>query len=722
MSFAARLFERKAVSSNKRMSEGFVFGHYFLEKRLAHGGMAEVYLGKDMDRPADAPRCVVKCILPDLAGDPQFLAMFLNEAQLAAQMNHPNLVKVLDFGEQDGLLYMAMEFVKGLDCWRFNRRAFPFGEKHTAIAIYIMQELLDGLHHAHTMTDVNGVPLKVVHRDLSPSNIYLSTEGHVKLGDFGIAQIESDRFRAIGYVPRGKFGYVSPEQIEGHRIDARADIFSAGIILAELLIGKKLFKGPSQLSVLLEIRDGRFNTLEAHQDHIEPGLLEILHKALAKNPDDRYATAIEFADHLTGYLGMREATEEDLAEQVMLALAYDRGTGGPAVSRAPRDKKNAHQRVTVPPTPSRAPTNPNAVSESDGEIEAAAGDMKGVGWEPDVRELDLDSDVPLATDFDPAEKEWLYTVKIPEGGTMGPMNFAAIMELVCRDEILCDTEVSLNKGPFKPAELYPELARHIPVMTPTRDVDDVEQPDRRGDLTVEAPAEVILSMALADETGLLVCKQDGSRKEVYFKVGMPVFVSSNTPSELLGEYLVAKGVISREELDMALEVLPKYDGHVGDTLIALGMLTAVDLFHAIGDQIMDRLRDLLLWRQGTYEFYRGGEARKNAMEFPIHAFDFVVDFLVEKAGEASGRETVEQLREGFIDTTPAAPDLLKYMTFAVDDLIRDLLDPTQVSDLADTMSSDRETQALATALYVAIESGVWMIEGTPLPWRADPRT
>lgn len=707
------------MSSNKRMSEGFVFGHYFLERRLAHGGMAEVYLGKDMDLFGDAPPCVVKCILPDLAGDPQFLAMFLNEAQLAAQMNHPNLVKVLDFGEQDGLLYMAMEFVKGLDCWRFNRRAYPFGENHTAIAIYIMQELLDGLHHAHAMTDVNGEPLNVVHRDLSPSNIYLSTEGHVKLGDFGIAQIESDRFRAIDYVPRGKFGYVSPEQIEGHRIDRRADIFSAGIILAELLIGKKLFKGPSQLSVILEIRDGRFNTLEAYKDRVEPGLLEILYKALAKNPEDRFPTAAELADHLTGYLGMRGATSEDLAEQVMLALAYDKGRSGPTVSRAPRDKGNAHQRATVPPTPSGVPTNPSAVDELDREQEEAVRETQGVSWDPEIKEIDLDSDVPLVTDFDPAEKEWLYTVRHSDGQSLGPMSYAAIMELVCRDEILSDTEVSLNNGPFKPAELYPELARHIPVMTPTRDVDDVVQPDRRGDLTVEAPAEVILSLALADETGLLVCKHDGNRKEVYLKSGKPYYVNSNTPSELLGEYLVSKGVISRQQLDDALDVLPKYDGHVGDTLIALGVLSAVDLFHAIGNQIKDRLRDLLLWRQGTYEFYRERGAKKNAMEFPIDAFRFVVEFLVQRSGELSGREIVERLREGFIDTTPAAPDLLKYLTFPpnIDDLIRDTLEPIQVGDLADTMSSDNETRALATALYVALESGIWMLEGTPLPWR-----
>ena len=134
------------------------FGPYLLTRKIGHGGMAEVFLGRARDAAPDSAPLVIKCILQELASDPQFLAMFVNEAQLAAQMRHPNIVQVFDFGEVDGRLFMVMEYINGLDCWRFARRLHPWGEDHAATALRIISGVLEALAYAHEMTDVNGRP------------------------------------------------------------------------------------------------------------------------------------------------------------------------------------------------------------------------------------------------------------------------------------------------------------------------------------------------------------------------------------------------------------------------------------------------------------------------------------------------------------------------------------------------------------------------------------
>jgi serine/threonine protein kinase len=683
-------------------ADGFVFDHYFLDKRLAHGGMAEVFLGRDMDVESGEERCVVKCILPDLAGDPQFLAMFLNEAQLAAQMDHPNIVKVLDFGEHDGLLYMAMEYVDGLDCWRFARRVYPFGEDHAAVCALIITQILDALAYAHAMRDVNGRLLRVVHRDLSPSNIYLSKSGQSKLGDFGIARIESTRYRQITYIPRGKFGYVSPEQIEGGKVDSRADIFAMGIVFAELLIGKKLFKGPSQLSVLLEIRDGRFYTLEQNEDRIEPGLLHILRKALSLSPENRHLSASAFRDAIAHYMGRRLDCASSLAALVaatagsdILNSGYSEGAESP-LSQSPPISEPIH---TDKLRTSLIPTNPNRVTPSI--------------WESDENDGDENA-TPITKDFD-AEREQLYAVQFEDGRTVSSMSFALVMELIYRDEIGPNSAVSVNNGPFLPVDRYPELFRHVPVYTPTLDVKDVKSPERRGVFAVEGPAEVVLSLTLAEETGLLVCKKDRDRKEVYFKQGTPVYASSNDTRELLGEYLVSKGIIERSELDMALAVLPKFDGHMGDTLIALGMISAMELFRAIGDQIRTRFAELLIWGHGTYEFYRGITCRQNAPEIPINPYMFLADTLFSHAAGLDHGAVMDLTKEGIVSPTSKAAGLLRLISLPedVEYPLRTLERPTSVSTLAE----EYDEVSCAAALYVGIETGIWTLEGCPIPWR-----
>ena len=325
------------------------FGRYVLTRKLAHGGMAEVFLGRAANADPDAPAVVIKRILPELMHDERFVAMFVNEAQLAAQMSHENLVKVLDFGEVGGRLYMAMEFVDGLDCWRFSRRMHPWGDNHVGLAVHVMRRALAGLDYAHRLEDVNGRPMRVVHRDFSPSNIYLSVEGEVKLGDFGIARIDSPHYSPIEIIPRGKFGYMAPEQVEGREVDARSDVFSAGVVLAEIVIGRRLFQGNSQLSVMLDIRDGRLDILEQNAARIPKLLLEILYRALARDPRDRFGSAGELERILAAFQSETGniATAAELGEEVRrAALLKDPRSTASDLRRAPSTP------VTAAPDPS----------------------------------------------------------------------------------------------------------------------------------------------------------------------------------------------------------------------------------------------------------------------------------------------------------------------------------------------------------------------------------
>jgi serine/threonine-protein kinase len=676
------------------------FGDYLLSRKLAHGGMAEVFLGRRRDDPPDAPPVVVKCILPELTRDHRFLAMFVNEAQLASQMDHPNLVKVRDFGEVGGRLYMAMEYVDGLDCWRFSRRMHPWGEHHADLAVFIIREMLAGLHYAHRLTDVNGYPMGVVHRDLSPSNIYLSLAGAVKLGDFGIARILSDRYRPIEIIPRGKFGYMAPEQVEGKDVDARADVFSAGVVLAEILIGQRLYAGNSQLSVMLDIRDGRLDILEQNAGRIPAALLAVLRRALALSPADRWSSAAEFSDALGDCLQASHAAPSASALGEQVARATRLTDPRSSVSGLGRPSKTP---VTADVEPSFRDSRWSPIS-TDGLLEISPiADLAGT---------------PITAESRACSEDGRYLAILEDSTMVGPTSYAHVVELIYSDRLGPETMVSVSGRDFVPAQELPDLARHLPAFTPTEDVADVRTPERRGFFESEPPAEVALSLALKEETGLLVAQHGKSRKEVYFKGGVPVYVGSNDAAELLGEFMVRSGRLERMELEMALALLPKFNGHFGDTLVALGMVTAIDLFGAIGDQIRTRLTGLLGWRSGTYEFYRGVAVRPGVLEIPIDPFLFARDHLLAAARRTEPDTVARELAGGLIGPRAVTAALAAKMRLPDDaGFIVNSLDAWRtIGDLF--ASAAHDPGSIAKTLYLAIESGLWAFDGPAPPWRA----
>ena len=270
--------------------------------------MAEIYLARQKTELGATRLCVVKQILPDLAGDPKFSEMLVHEAKLAARLSHANVVQVFDLGRADGRLFIAMEYVEGFDLndllHRCSRAKVPLPFE---LAVHVVGESLRGLDYAHRRTDDEGKPLGLVHRDVSPSNLLVSFEGEVKVCDFGIARandaIISSGLGAheIDQAIKGKAGYMSPEHARGEPVDARADVFAAGVILWELAAGRRLYRAAEGTSLIEQARRAQIPGLPSQGLPEEERLRAITSRALAREPSARYPSAAAMLRDLEGY-------------------------------------------------------------------------------------------------------------------------------------------------------------------------------------------------------------------------------------------------------------------------------------------------------------------------------------------------------------------------------------------------------------------------------------
>jgi serine/threonine-protein kinase len=281
-------------------------GRYTLFDKIGRGGMADIFLARAQTDIGVGRLVVVKQILPHLAESKEFSDLLISEAKLAARLDHANIVQVHDLGRADGFLFIAMGYVEGFDLTELLRRC---SRTKTALpvqyAMLIVIEALRGLDYAHRRTMEDGRPLGIVHRDVSPSNILISLEGEVKLCDFGIAHA-NDVVSDAAYsddVIKGKAGYMSPEQANGNPLDARADIFAIGIVLYELLAGKRLYKaGEGGLSLLDQARAAKVPELVSRGLPDEEKLFAIVKRALAPDRDQRHPSAQALLRDLEAYV------------------------------------------------------------------------------------------------------------------------------------------------------------------------------------------------------------------------------------------------------------------------------------------------------------------------------------------------------------------------------------------------------------------------------------
>ncbi|MGZ6143987.1 MAG: serine/threonine protein kinase, partial [Myxococcales bacterium] len=269
-------------------------GKYKLVKLIASGGMAEVYLAKQAGAAGFEKMVCLKRILPHLARDKQFVEMFLNEARLAARLDHPNIVSIFDLGEANGNYFIAMEFIDGPSLRAIHKLAAERGESLPIPEICkIVSMASGGLQYAHDLTEPDGKPLGLVHRDISPDNVLVHRNGSAKVVDFGIAKAANSSSQTRTGTLKGKVAYMPPEQLRGEQLDRRTDVFALGVVLYELLAGKRPWEGTSEVALIGKIMTEEPEPLATLRPDAPGELCTIVEKALAKDRSQRYQSCHE---------------------------------------------------------------------------------------------------------------------------------------------------------------------------------------------------------------------------------------------------------------------------------------------------------------------------------------------------------------------------------------------------------------------------------------------
>jgi serine/threonine-protein kinase len=540
--------------------------------------MAEVYVASRQGPHGFQKTVAVKRILPQLVQDPEFVAMFVDEARVAATLSHPNIVQVFDFGEQDGELYMAMEYVKGTNVARLIRRAAAQGEIIPLdVCMHIVLSVLRGLEYAHGARDESGELLRLVHRDVSPGNVLIDDSGAVKLTDFGIARAATfERRTAVGHM-KGKLGYMSPEQVTGLDLDARSDLFTLGIVFAELVTLRPLFTARTELEVLTRIRDADLGDLEGGS--LPPDVHAVLRRALARNPDSRFPDAHTFA----------EAVE---------SLARHRGfsLGAPRLSSWMARLERASMVVPEPP-PQIHDANTSILPE-----QALVGDWEDERVTP-----------PLST----------YRLKLGDGSVVGPLRYHDVAELFATGRAGSASLVARDEGEFEPARSFPELQRFV--TSSALLLDNAESWSVRPRRAVDRAAipRWLFRLAVTKKTGAILLRDTGRRKAIFLVDGVPEFATSTDKRELLGEHLIAEGKVLRSDVEMALSILPRFGGRLGDALVGLGVLRPVELFRAIHEQTIQRYLELFRWQDGQIAFEAGAVSGEETLPLGVDPIELV---------------------------------------------------------------------------------------------------
>jgi hypothetical protein len=516
-------------------------GPYELLRRIATGGMAEVYLARRAGPHGFQKTVALKRILPQFARDPDFVALFVDEARVCARLGHPNIVQVFDFGEQEGELYMAMEYVDGTTGARLVRAVAARGEEIALeVCLHITLSILHALECAHGARDEDGKPLSLVHRDVSPGNVLIDRSGGVKLTDFGIVRaVEIERRTDAGQL-KGKLGYMSPEQVVGRELDARSDIFTLGIVLAEMLILRPLFGGGKELDVLIRIRDVDLSAIDRAGARVPDDVRAALFRALSRDPALRWPTAAAFAEAIEDIIRRRRLQVGPsrlamLIDKLGLVAAVDEeedaGAGADsAESTAQLEADTSTRRVLR---------------------EGEAGHAVAVPLAP--RSVSPNT----------------YRVRCDDGTVLGPMPFPGLVELFATGAVSSTCTIAREQGRFSPASEYAELSRFLTSPALKWDADFASDPIDRGRLDPARLPTRLFHLAVRRETGLLLLRNGQRKKRVFFVEGSPECVTSTDKKELLGEFLIERGQVLRMEVEMALAVLPRFGGRLGDALVGL---------------------------------------------------------------------------------------------------------------------------------------------------------
>jgi serine/threonine protein kinase len=292
------------------LEAGTPIGKYVVKRKLAEGGMAEIYLATAVGSEGFEKEVVLKRVRSLLSADEDFVRMFIDEARLVAGLNHANVVQIFDFHKHEDSFYLAMEYVRGCSLWDLRKRCREKGIGMPPVLVaHIGAQVAAGLHYAHRAKSREGEPLHLVHRDVTPHNVLLSFDGAVKLTDFGIAKV-ANKLTQPG-VLKGKFAYMSPEQARGESVDARTDVFALGVVLWEMLTGGRLFDGESEMAVLRAVQESVIAPPARLNPDVPEDLDEVVCIALERDPEARYQSAGELERALAQCVLHRATSVDD---------------------------------------------------------------------------------------------------------------------------------------------------------------------------------------------------------------------------------------------------------------------------------------------------------------------------------------------------------------------------------------------------------------------------
>jgi eukaryotic-like serine/threonine-protein kinase len=410
------------VASIPRPNTTSSFGKYTLLKRIAAGGMGELFLARLGGAGGFERLVVIKRILPHLVDQPELVTMFLDEARTAAQLAHPNICSVYELGEIDGRYYMALEYLEGVTLAELVVASETAPElADPRLLVPLLVQMAEALHHAHTLLGPDDQPLGLVHRDVNPRNMLVTVAGIAKLLDFGVAKGRTTEHETATGAVKGTYEYMSPEQLEGKPLDARCDVFSLGAVAWEALTGRRLFRRPTDVRTWSAILHEPIPSVSHHRPDLPAALAEAIDRALARDRARRPATARELGRLMVAGLGVPPLSSPAIATQIERVfhreLAAQRAgvrdrratpVAGTAVRPSPRDGEWSDEsgpatmrdrpRLALPPPPA------GRLARASSEIVTTARDRSGSrsdGHERDARPAALHVEQPAGNDVEP---------------------------------------------------------------------------------------------------------------------------------------------------------------------------------------------------------------------------------------------------------------------------------------------------------------------------------
>ncbi len=581
-----------------------MIGDYRILGRLGGGAMAELFLAHKMSPFGFVRRAVVKRVRSSRPDYAQLQNMLIDEARATACFDHPNLVSLFDVGETQGGVYLALEYVEGCDLRRVNatlrarKEALPF-----ELAAFITTEVLRGLHHAHTVEDEEGCLLDVIHRDVNPSNILISRSGHIKLADFGVVRMRGrvQPQTEPGFV-KGKYAYLAPEYIAGEPCSIQTDVYAAGIMLFELLSGRECFGGKTAYEVMWKIVNKGVPMYRLDREGVPEDLQRIVQRATSMAPERRYLTAQDMANAVEAWLTRsgRHATPW------VLSVFFNRHDLLP-----PRGQLET----------TLTPLGPNELDGFASEDTARTPLPQGM-----LAHASLTAPQALLEDPLPDKSKILDAPEATSDAAnteFSPPRFPPT------------TEADANRT-TEAASVSPQISSQNLPETKENPFSSTHPP-QSGKMEEIPGVDLLESLAKAKHSGVVEFKCGLIWKKVRLFEGKPVGVTSNMGMELIGEHLVKSKIITREQLDYALQSSERKGKSLTVTLIDEGALQRSTLEDELGKNLATRLHEVLEWRWGTFEL---------KAEDPVEPVDFMprLDFqeLLQKARDARENTKVSE--------------------------------------------------------------------------------